>query len=186
MEVIRVRDDIEPEISGQNTEEHMFDANSEVYDTFLVGGTIETTRGKLEERKNRGMDTCGVFKSFFHFFSIDPTPQCPEFVEWYAKNFSAIEEVIMNKSKSKILFPVRASVIHKTLDIPDTFIDLSQDYHEEDIIQYFKYSTDESKEAFLKNCSKPDSGPMDLSYPIDLSRRNSVVHIPSQTISGSR
>ena len=78
----------------------------------------------------------------------------------------------MNKSKSKILFPVRASVIRKTLDIPDTFVDLSQDYREEDIIHYFRESTDESKEAFLKNYSKPDSGPIHLSYPIDLSLFN--------------
>ena len=87
-------------------EEHLFDANSEVYDTFLVGETIEAVRGKLEDCKNRGMDTYGVFKSFFHFFSVDPTPQFPEFVEWCAKNFSAIKGFIMNKSKSKILCPV--------------------------------------------------------------------------------
>ena len=78
----------------------------------------------------------------------------------------------MNKSKSKILFPVRASVIRKTSDIPDTFVDLSQDYQEEDIIHYFRESTDESKEAFLKNYSKPDSGPIDLSYRIGLIRFN--------------
>ena len=69
-----MRDDIEPEGSGQNTEEHLLDANYEVYDTILMGEAIETARGKLEDRKNRGMDTYGVFKSFFHFFSVDPTP----------------------------------------------------------------------------------------------------------------
>ena len=71
-----------------------------------MGETIETPRGKLEDRKNWGMDTCGVFKSFFHFFSVDPTPQCPEFVRWCTENFSATEGVIMNKSKSKILSPI--------------------------------------------------------------------------------
>ena len=77
MEVIRVRDDIEPKMSGQNKEEHMFDANSKVYDTFMVGETIEAARGKLEDRKNQGMDTYGVFKSFFHFFFVIPTPSVP-------------------------------------------------------------------------------------------------------------
>ena len=74
MEVVGVRDDIKPEVSGQNTEEHLLDANSEVYDTILMGEAIETTRGKLEDRKNQGLDTCGVFKSFFHFFSVNQTP----------------------------------------------------------------------------------------------------------------
>ena len=98
MEVIRVRDNIEPKASSQNMEEHIFDANYEVYDTFLVGETIETTRGKLEEHKNWGMDTYGVFKSFFHFFSVNPTPLCPEFVKWCADNFSVTKGVIMDKS----------------------------------------------------------------------------------------
>ena len=57
MEVMGVRDDIEPEILGQNTKEHLFDANSEVYDTFLVGETIKAARGKLEDHKNWGVDT---------------------------------------------------------------------------------------------------------------------------------
>ena len=74
MEVMGVRDDIEPKVSGQNMEEHLFDAKSEVYDTFLVGETIKAARGKLGDRKNRGVDTCGVFKSFFHFFSVNQTP----------------------------------------------------------------------------------------------------------------
>ena len=78
----------------------------------------------------------------------------------------------MNKSKSKILCPIRASVIHKTLDIPNIFIDLSQDYREEDIIHCFRESSDESKDTFLKTCSKPDGEPIDLSYPIDLSQFN--------------
>ena len=71
MVIVGVRDDIEPEVSGLRTKEHLLDANSEVYDTILMGETIETTKGKLEDRKNRGTDTYGVFKSFFHFFSVD-------------------------------------------------------------------------------------------------------------------
>ena len=172
MEIVGVRYDIEPEVSGLRMEEHLLDANSEVYDTILMGETIETTRGKLEDRKNRGIDTCGVFKYFFHFFSFNQTPQFLEFVEWCAENFSATKGVIVNKSKSKILCPVQASIIRKTLDIPNQFSHISQDYQEEYIICYFRESTDESKEAFLKNCSKPDGEPIDLSYPIDLSQFN--------------
>ena len=78
----------------------------------------------------------------------------------------------MNKSKSKILCSVQASVICKALDIPDEFIHISQDYREEDIICCFRESSDESKEAFLKTFSNPDGEPIDLSYPIDLSQFN--------------
>ena len=128
IEVVWVRDDVEPEAMGRRIEESPLDENIEIFDTILVGEAIETATGKLEALKNRGRDTCGVFKSFFHFFSVDQTPHCPEFVEWCANNFSVTEGIIMNKSKSKILCSVQDSVVHKTLDIPDEFTHISQDY----------------------------------------------------------
>ena len=48
MEEMGVRDDIEPEVAGQRMEENLLDANDEVYDTILMGGAIEATRGRLK------------------------------------------------------------------------------------------------------------------------------------------
>ena len=118
--------------------------------------------------KDQGSDTHGVFRSFFYFFFIEQTPNCPEFVKWCANNYSTAEEVIMDKTKSRILFPIHASVIRKTLSIPDDFVHLSQEYKEEKIIQFFEKSATKSKETFLKSCSKPDSEVISLSYPIGL------------------
>ena len=106
IEVVGVRDDVELEGIGQRIEESLLDENAEIFDTILVGEAIETAKGKLEILKDRGGDTCGVFKSFLHFFSVGQTPHCPEFIKWCADNFSVTEEVIMNKSKSKILFSI--------------------------------------------------------------------------------
>ena len=78
----------------------------------------------------------------------------------------------MNKSRSKIFFPVQASVIHKTLDIPNEFTHISQDYREEDIVRCFRESIGESKETFLKAYYKPNGEPVDLYYPIDLIQFN--------------
>ena len=74
MGVTEVRDEIELEVSSWDIEEHLLHVNSDVCDTILMGETIETARGKLEDRKNQAMDTYGVFKSFFHLFSVNPTP----------------------------------------------------------------------------------------------------------------
>ena len=104
--MVDVRDSVESGVTCWRAEESLMDENVEIFDTILVGETIEAARGKLEVLKDQGSDTCGVFKSLFHFFSINQTPHCPEFVEWRADSFSATEGVIMNKSKSKILFPV--------------------------------------------------------------------------------
>ena len=78
----------------------------------------------------------------------------------------------MNKSKSKILCPVKASAIRKNLGVLDKFAQQTQEYWEEKIIRCFRESPAESKEAFLKACSKPDNEPINLSYPIDLSQFN--------------
>ena len=172
MEIVGVRNDIEPQVSGRRTEEHPLDANSEVFDTILMGEAIETARSKLEERKNRGIDTCSVFKSFFHFFSVNPTPLCPDFVKWCADNFSVTKGVIMDKSQSQILCHVRSPAVCKTLGVPNEFTCQTQDYREEDNSCYFRESPAKSKEAFLQACSKSDSEPINLSYPIDLGQFN--------------
>ena len=52
MGVTEVRDEIEPEVSGWDIEEHLLYANSDVFDTIPMGETIETAKGKLEDRKN--------------------------------------------------------------------------------------------------------------------------------------
>ena len=104
--MVGVRDDIEPEVTCQRAEESLVDENAEIFDTILVGEAIEIARGKLEILKDRGKDTCAIFKSFFHFFSNGQTPHFPELVEWCANNFFVTEGVIMNKSKSKILCSV--------------------------------------------------------------------------------
>ena len=74
----------------------------------------------------------------------------------------------MDKPKYRILFPIHASIIHKTLSVPDDFVHLFQMYKEENIIQFFQKSADESKETFLKSCLNPDSEVISLSYPVDL------------------
>ena len=126
--MVDVRDNAEPEVACRRVEESLVDENDKIFDTILVGGTIEAARGKLEVLKDQGSDTCGVFKSFFHVFSVDQTPHCLEFVEWCAGNFSTTKGVIMNRSTSKILFLVQAHVVHKTLHVPDEFVHISQKY----------------------------------------------------------
>ena len=106
VEVVDVRDNAEPEVASRRVEENLIDENAEIFDTILVGETIEALRGKLEVLKDQGSDTCGVFKSFFHFFFVDQTPHFPEFVKWCVDNFFVTKGVIMNRSKSKILCSV--------------------------------------------------------------------------------
>ena len=121
VEVVEVVDSEKLGVSCQKVEESFEDKNAEIYDTILLNETIETAKNKLKILKDQGSDNHGVFRSFFYFFSVDQTPNCPEFVEWCANNYSAAEEVIMNKPKSRILFPVQASVIRKSLSIPHDF-----------------------------------------------------------------
>ena len=172
IEVVDVRDNAKSRVTCWREEESLMDENAKIFDTILLGETIEAARGKLESLLDQGSDTCGVFKSFFHFFSINQTPHFPEFVEWCACNFSTTEGVIMNRSKSKILCSVQVHVIRKTLHVLDEFVQISQKYREENIIHFFRESIIENREAYLISCSKPNGKFISMSYPIEISEFN--------------
>ena len=106
IEVIEVVDNEELGVSYQKDEKRFEDKNVEISDTILVNEKIEKTKNKLKILKDWGSDTHGVFKSFFYFFFVDQTPNCVEFVEWCVNNFSLAQGVIMNKTKSRVLFHV--------------------------------------------------------------------------------
>ena len=121
IEVVEVADNEELGVSYQRDEKSFEDKNAEIYDTILMNERIET-RISWKFFKEKGSDTHGVFKSFFYFFSVDQTPNCPEFVEWCVNNYSEAKGVIMNKPKSRILCPIHGSVIHKALSVPHDFV----------------------------------------------------------------
>ena len=129
-EIEVVEDNEELGASGWKEEERFIDEDAEIFDTIMLGKVVEAVKGKLEAITDQGRDTCGVFKSFFHIFSVNQTPHCPKFVEWCVGNFSATEGVIMNSSKSKVLFPVQDLDICKSLHVPDEFFHMSQAYEE--------------------------------------------------------
>ena len=125
IEVVEVADNEELGVSCQKVEKIFEDKNDEVSDTILLNETIEMDKNKLKILKDKGSDTHGVFRYFFYFFSVDQTPNFHEFIEWCANNYSAAQEVIMDKPKSRILFPIHAFVICKTLSVRDDFVHLS-------------------------------------------------------------
>ena len=85
-EVIEVADNEEIGVSYQRDEKSFEDKNYEIVDTILMNETIEKAKDWLKVLKDQGNDTRGVFKSFFYFFSVNQTPNCPEFVEWCVSN----------------------------------------------------------------------------------------------------
>ena len=129
IEVVEVADSEKLGVSCQKVEESFEDKNTEVIGTILLNETIEMAKNKLKILKDQGSDTRGVFRSFFYFFFVDQTPNCPEFVEWCANNYSAAKEVIMYEPKARILFSIHASVICKTLSVLDDFVHLSKEYN---------------------------------------------------------
>ena len=105
----------------QKLEELFEDRDSEVFDTILLNGWIDTFKKKLKLLKDQGTDIHNVYQNYFHFFTIDQTLDPPEFVDWCANNYSLSEKFIMDITNSKILCPVNYLVIRKTLLVPDEF-----------------------------------------------------------------
>ena len=79
IEVVEVEDSEELVVSCQKDEKSFEDKNVEVSDTILLNETIEMDKNKLKIIKDQGSDTHCVFRSLFYFFSIDQTPNFPEF-----------------------------------------------------------------------------------------------------------
>ena len=74
IEVVDVRDNAESEVTCWKAEERLVDENADIFNTILVGETIEAARGKLEILKDWGRDTCSVFKSFSIFSLLTKPP----------------------------------------------------------------------------------------------------------------
>ena len=120
--VIEVGDNEELGVSYQRDEKIFGDKNVEIDDTILMNETIETTKNRLKVLKDQGNDARGFFKYFFYFFSINQTPSCPDFVEWCVSNYSETEGFIMDRLKFKILCPIDASTLCKSLVVPHEFV----------------------------------------------------------------
>ena len=90
----------------------------------------------------------------------------------------------MDASRSKILCLVSSLDIRNTLSIPADFVQVSKEYKEESLVQFFRESTIDQKEPFLKFCSKPDSHLLNHPFPIDYKLFNeetqSLLTFPSQ------
>ena len=149
------------ELETQNLEykriEEVFqDKESEFFDTKLLNGPIESVKAKLKIHKDQGTKFHSIFRSYFHYFSTEKTLKFPEFVGWCACNYSSSERVIMDATKSNILCPIKHLVIRNTFSIPVKFTQVSKEFNEEIIMEYFREFTIEQKQVFFKTCFKPD------------------------------
>ena len=83
----------------QKNEELYDDKDSEVFDTILLNGPIEFINKKIKILKDTGTDVHGIYRSYFHHFSIDQTLSFHEFVDWCHTSYSSSKRVIMDTSK---------------------------------------------------------------------------------------
>ena len=58
-------------------EEFFEDKDSEIFESILLNDTLETGKNKLKNLKDQGIDTHGVFSSYFYYSSTDQIPNCP-------------------------------------------------------------------------------------------------------------
>ena len=125
-------------VKSQNVEEALEDKHYEIFNTIILNDNIKTAKNKLKILKDQGIDIHGVFSLYFFYFSVKQTPNCLEFVEWCTNNYSPSEGVIMDAYRYKILFLVNSLFILNTLLIPVDFVQMSKEYKEENLVQFFE------------------------------------------------
>ena len=104
----------EIQVSGQvvdDREEFLVDRDRSVCDPFLFVGSVSISKEKLWHYHSQGNDVLNVCKSFLYYFAIEQTLHFPEFAEWCAINYSPSQSIIVNRSTSRILCRVDATVI---------------------------------------------------------------------------
>ena len=52
----------------QKVEEFLEDKDSEIFDTIFLNDNVESAKNKLKILKDQGIDTHGVFSSYFFYF----------------------------------------------------------------------------------------------------------------------
>ena len=72
----------------------------------------------------------------------------------------------MDASRSNIVCPMSSLIIQNTPSLPFDFIQVSKEYKEEILVQFFLEFIVEKKETFFKACSKPGSWLLNLPFPI--------------------
>ena len=79
------------EVEVQNLEYHRIeevfeDKESDIFDTILLNGPIDSVKAKLKPLKDQGTEVHGIFKSYFHYFTTEQTLNFLEFVYWCTCN----------------------------------------------------------------------------------------------------
>ena len=97
----------------------------------MLNDNLETATNKLKILKDQGIDTHGVFNSYFFYFFVEQTSNFPKFVEWCASNYSPFEGLIVDASRSKILCPLNSLAICNTLLIPANLVQMLKEYKDE-------------------------------------------------------
>ena len=133
----------------------------------MQNDNIEATQVKLKALQSQGIDTYGVFRSFFFYVFVEQTPSCPEFIKWCIKNYSPFKGVIMDVSRYRLMCPINSLKIQNTLLIPSEFTQMSSEYNEADILHSFQGASNKQKDIFLPTCLKPKIQLSEPSFPID-------------------
>ena len=71
-----------------------------------------------------------------NFYTLEPSYQFPEFIQWSALHYSVSKRVIMNSNGSKVLFRVNAQTIRDAFLVLESNINDLEKFNEK---EYFKF-----------------------------------------------
>ena len=103
------------DLEYQKVEESFKDRDVEVFDTLLLNGPISEVKEKIILLKEKGTNMHTIYQSYFHCFTTDQTPSCPEFMASCDDNYFLSKRVIMDTTNSIVMCSINPSAIRKTL-----------------------------------------------------------------------
>ena len=94
----------------QKIDEVLEDRDVGIFDTILSFSPIHQLRKRLDAFKDQGIDLQNVFQYYLYFFYPEQTLNFPYFIDCCASNYSSFERVTMDSTKSKITYPINATI----------------------------------------------------------------------------
>ena len=101
-----------------------------------------------------------------------PNPKLSIFCSLVCINYSHSKRVIMDYTRCKILFPINALVIRKTLEVPLSFTLNWEYFVKENLIEQFRHAVVEEKQVFYSKILKLDVSVADEPFPFDINMFN--------------
>ena len=101
-------------------------------------------------------------------YNIETSFSFPKFINWSTNNYVVENRVLMNSNASRVLCNINPQSIRRALHLPESNLEESLPFNEENLIRSFRQTKNDVKLGFMSRLLKLDQVSENLSFWYDL------------------